>query len=53
MKQTDQVRKRTDETVSTGSCIKPCSLCGGIYHNIAFHGGYVCEDCVAYLKEKT
>ncbi len=32
---------------------KQCSLCGGIYHNIAFRGGYVCEDCVNYLKHKT
>ena len=29
---------------------KNCSLCGNIYHNTTFRGGYVCEDCVNYIK---
>ncbi len=28
-----------------------CSLCGNIYHNTVFKGGYVCEDCLAYVKK--
>lgn len=27
-----------------------CSLCGNIYHNTIFKGGYVCEDCIDYIK---
>lgn len=27
-----------------------CSLCGNVYHNTIFKGGYVCEDCVKYIK---
>lgn len=27
-----------------------CSLCGNIYHNIVFKGGYVCEDCIDLIK---
>jgi hypothetical protein len=29
---------------------KSCSICGNIFHNTVFKGGYVCEDCVAYIK---
>lgn len=28
-----------------------CSLCGNIHHNITFKCGYVCEDCIDYIKE--
>lgn len=32
---------------------KTCSLCGGSYYNtFAFKGGYVCEDCLKYLKSE-
>ncbi len=27
-----------------------CSICGNIYHNTTFRGGYVCEDCIQYIK---
>jgi len=27
-----------------------CSLCGNIYHNTVFKGGYVCEDCLQFIK---
>lgn len=27
-----------------------CSICGNIYHNTVFKGGYVCEDCIRYIK---
>ena len=27
-----------------------CTICGHIYHNTIFKGGYVCEDCVNYIK---
>ena len=27
-----------------------CSLCGNIYHNTIFKGGYICEDCIEYRK---
>lgn len=30
---------------------KNCSLCGNIYHNVIFKGGYICEDCITYIKE--
>lgn len=30
-----------------------CSLCGKRYHNIAFKSGYVCEECVGYIKKLT
>ena len=29
---------------------KNCSLCGNIYHNTVFKGGYVCEDCLSFIK---
>ncbi|MCI8609268.1 MAG: hypothetical protein HFE73_06455 [Firmicutes bacterium] len=32
---------------------KQCSLCGSIYHSIAFKGGYICEDCVDFIKGRT
>lgn len=28
-----------------------CSLCGNIHNNITFKCGYVCEDCIDYIKE--
>ncbi|HIV79640.1 MAG TPA: hypothetical protein IAB13_01520 [Candidatus Avanaerovorax faecigallinarum] len=30
---------------------KNCSLCGNIYHNTTFRGGFICEDCLNYIKE--
>lgn len=30
---------------------KNCSLCGNIYHNTTFRGGFICEDCLRYIKE--
>ena len=27
-----------------------CSLCGNTDHIVAFHGGYVCESCIDYIK---
>ncbi|MGF6376191.1 hypothetical protein M2140_001262 [Clostridiales Family XIII bacterium PM5-7] len=30
---------------------KNCSLCGNIYHNTVFRGGFVCEDCIKYIKQ--
>lgn len=29
-----------------------CSLCGQLYHNFAFKGGYICEDCLDSIKEQ-
>jgi len=32
---------------------KTCFLCGNIYyHNIPFKSGYVCEECIRYLKSQ-
>lgn len=28
----------------------PCSLCGHLYKNFAFKGGYICEDCLESIK---
>lgn len=28
-----------------------CSICGSTYDTFAFKGGYVCEDCLKYLKD--
>ncbi len=33
-------------------CVKQCSLCGGIYHNIVFRGGFVCEDCIDLIRHE-
>lgn len=30
-----------------------CSLCGKRYHITAFHGGYVCECCINYIKSQS
>lgn len=30
---------------------KNCSLCGNIYHNTVFRGGFICEDCLNYIRE--
>lgn len=27
-----------------------CSLCGQLYQNFAFKGGYICEDCLGSIK---
>lgn len=29
---------------------EPCSLCGQLYHNFAFKGGYICESCLRSIK---
>ncbi len=29
-----------------------CSLCGRLYHNFSFKGGYICEDCLNSIKEQ-
>lgn len=29
---------------------RACSLCGQLYHNFAFKGGYICEDCLDSIK---
>ncbi len=29
-----------------------CSLCGQLYHNFAFKGGYICEDCLDSIKDQ-
>ncbi len=37
-----------------GICMRHrCSLCGNIHNNITFKGGYVCEDCIEYIKSRT
>lgn len=28
-----------------------CSICGNLYHNFAFKGGYICESCLTSFKE--
>lgn len=30
--------------------IKKCTICGKQHNNIAFMGGYVCEDCIGYIS---
>ena len=27
-----------------------CSICGSTYETFAFKGGFVCEDCLKFLK---
>ena len=29
---------------------KRCSFCGGIRNNIKFKTGYVCEECLEYIR---
>ena len=29
---------------------KKCSLCGNIYKNRIFRGGYICADCADFIK---
>lgn len=29
---------------------KKCSICGNIYKNRTFRGGFICKDCVDYIK---
>ncbi|MBO4235809.1 MAG: hypothetical protein J5928_05190 [Firmicutes bacterium] len=29
---------------------KKCSLCGNIYKNQVFRGGFICADCAEYIK---
>lgn len=29
---------------------KKCSLCGNIYKNRVFRGGFICEDCMASIR---
>ncbi|MBQ1407201.1 MAG: hypothetical protein IIY88_03610 [Eubacterium sp.] len=28
-----------------------CSICGNIYKNIAFRGGFICADCREFIRE--
>ena len=28
-----------------------CSICGRTYDTFAFKGGFVCEDCLSYIKD--
>jgi hypothetical protein len=28
-----------------------CSICGKSYDTVAFKSGYVCEDCIGYVKK--
>jgi len=28
-----------------------CSICNNNYNNLYFKGGYVCEDCLQFIKE--
>ena len=30
---------------------KGCTICGNIYQNRTFRGGYICEDCVIFVRE--
>lgn len=30
-----------------------CSLCGQLYNNFVFKGGYICEDCLESIKDET
>ncbi len=27
-----------------------CSICGRTYDTFLFKGGYICEDCIHYMK---
>ncbi|WP_281350943.1 hypothetical protein [Aminipila butyrica] len=27
-----------------------CTVCGSNYNNVAFMGGYICEDCIGYIR---
>lgn len=29
---------------------KRCSICGNIHNTVNFKCGYVCEDCIDYIK---
>jgi len=29
---------------------KKCSLCGNIYKNRVFRGGFICADCADFIK---
>lgn len=31
---------------------EPCTLCGQLYHNFAFKGGYICESCLRSIKDE-
>ena len=32
---------------------KTCSLCGNRYRNTVFKCGFVCEDCIRYIKRES
>lgn len=43
----------TDCCTNQGSSEKcACSLCGQLYNNFAFKGGYICEDCLDVIKDR-
>lgn len=50
-----KIHLRYGAAVSKGGiCMRHrCSLCGNIHNNITFKGGYVCEDCIEYIKSRT
>ena len=29
----------------------PCSICGNIYKNVAFRGGFICADCRDFIRK--
>lgn len=43
--QTDRKRNEVQEDPQG-----PCTLCGQLYHNFAFKGGYICEHCLNSIK---
>ncbi len=48
----EQKKPQRTEPVPDTIDIEPpsCSLCGRMYHNFAFKGGYICEDCLQSIK---
>lgn len=43
--------KLENQTEKEKSTEKSCSLCGQLYSNFAFKGGYICESCLQSIKD--
>ncbi|MCQ4637896.1 hypothetical protein NE619_14265 [Anaerovorax odorimutans] len=45
------VKKKTSENIKKDSSgTDTCSLCGQLYNNFAFKGGYICESCLRSIQ---
>ncbi len=45
-------KKKTESTTNAQKSQQgsTCSVCGQLYNNFVFKGGYICEDCLDSIK---